>query len=77
MYISSVAGTPELVVLAGEIPFRSEVTERTEPLPIAVSQAGPRGSDIMLMELARKVLEHGKKPTKLAVGPSIYGSVQG
>lgn len=73
MYILSVAGTPELIVPTGEIPYHSIVTDRTEPLPIAVSLVGSPGTDIMLMKLATKVLERDGRPTKLTVGRSIFG----
>lgn len=73
MYISSVAGTPEIVAPIGEIKFLSEVTERVEPLPIAVSVVGAPGTDLWLMEVVRKAMELGGLPTRLETGRSIYG----
>ena len=73
MYISSVAGTPEIVAPIGEIPFLSEVTERVAPLPVAVSIVGAPGMDLVLMEVVRRALEVGELRMRLETGRSIYG----
>ena len=74
MYISSVAGAPEVVAPIGEVSFRSEVNLRVEPLPMAVSVVGAPGQDLTLLEVVKMAMEHGGCSTKLETGRSIYGT---
>lgn len=74
MYISSVAGTPEVVAPINEIPSKSAMTDHVEPLPIAVAVAGAPGTDIALLEIVRRAMERGGLSTRLRTWRSINGT---
>lgn len=74
MHISSVGGLPEVVAPIGGIPYKSTLTDRIEPLPIAVSVVGALGEEMTLLEVVRMAMEHGGFPTKVATGRSIFGT---
>lgn len=46
------AGTPQLVVPIGQVPYQSTITNHTEYLPISVSLYAAAGCDYMLWDLA-------------------------
>jgi len=72
LYLSPIAGTPEVTSPIGEISYPSEVTQRDEPLPISVSVVSCPGTDLDLIDLVHEVLKKGKKPVDLATGRSIF-----
>ncbi|KAK5657950.1 hypothetical protein OQA88_2502 [Cercophora sp. LCS_1] len=44
LYVSPIAGTPEITAPIGEISYHSEISKRDEPLPISVSLASAPGA---------------------------------
>ncbi|KAI9154909.1 Scytalone dehydratase-like protein Arp1 [Paramyrothecium foliicola] len=72
LYMSPIAGTPEVTAPIGEISYHSEVTQRLEPLPISVSVVSPPGTDLDLINLVHGALKIGGKPTSVATGRSIF-----
>ncbi|KAK7408490.1 hypothetical protein QQX98_009357 [Neonectria punicea] len=71
LYISRIAGFPEVTAPIGEIVYDSDITHREEPLPISVSVAAPPGTDLALIDLVHQTLEKGGKPIRLDTGRSI------
>lgn len=65
---------PELTAPVGEIQFHSTVTDRIEPLPIAVSIIGTPGMDLILADVVEKGLEAVGLPTWVKTGRSMYWS---
>ncbi|TGO30774.1 hypothetical protein BPAE_0003g00580 [Botrytis paeoniae] len=74
LYLSPIAGTPEVTAPIGETTYFSQVTQREEPLPISVSVMSCPGTDIYLIDLVHEALEAGGKPVNVAVGRSIFGN---
>ncbi|TGO08218.1 hypothetical protein BTUL_0220g00080 [Botrytis tulipae] len=74
LYLSPIAGTPEVTASIGEITYFSQVTQREEPLPVSVSVVSYPGTDLDLIDLVHEVLKAGGKPVNVAVGRSIFGN---
>ncbi|XDG10234.1 hypothetical protein ABKA04_009849 [Annulohypoxylon sp. FPYF3050] len=70
--VSVYGGLPEIVLPVGEYKYASRITGSTESLPMAMSIIGPRGSDAMLIELAKRLLEHTGRPTSLTTGARAF-----
>lgn len=69
--IASMAGTPDLVVPVGEVPYNSTISLKTEYLPVAMSFVVARDCDLMLARLIRELGEAGiLKP--VSTGPMMY-----
>ncbi|KAK4443299.1 amidase 1 [Podospora aff. communis PSN243] len=66
--LASFMKMPQLVVPVGQVDYDSRVSGRRESLPVCSSIAGAHGSDLMLLDLAVKALEHSNFPTKVATG---------
>ncbi|KPM44210.1 hypothetical protein AK830_g2374 [Neonectria ditissima] len=71
LYVSPIAGTPEVTAPIGEILYDSEITHRKEPFPISVNVAAPPGTDLALIDLIHQTLDKGGKPIRLNTGRSI------
>ncbi|KAK3936924.1 putative amidase [Diplogelasinospora grovesii] len=67
-YVASMLGLPQIVVPIGQLPFDSRITKTTEQLPIVASIAGAPKSDLLLVDLAKYVLQRSEKPTKVETG---------
>ena len=52
--MSPMMRAPEVTAPVGDIPYVSRVTEREEPLPVAVSLIGAPGTDLILLDLVEK-----------------------
>ncbi|TGO51362.1 hypothetical protein BOTNAR_0359g00120 [Botryotinia narcissicola] len=72
LYLSPIAGTPEVTAPIGEITYFSQVTQREEPLPISVSVVSCPGTDLDLIDLVHEVLKAGGNPVSVAAGRSIF-----
>ncbi|KAI0099796.1 amidase [Nemania sp. FL0031] len=72
LYLSPIAGTPEVTAPIGEIPYYSDVTQREEPLAVSVSVVSCPGTDLHLIDCVYQALVEGKKPVKVATGRSIF-----
>ncbi|KAI1205235.1 amidase signature domain-containing protein [Annulohypoxylon truncatum] len=66
--ISVYGGLPEIVLPVGEYKYFSRISQKEESLPMAMSIIGARGSDAMLIELAKRLLEYTGRPTSLTTG---------
>ncbi|KAK5994005.1 Scytalone dehydratase-like Arp1-like protein [Cladobotryum mycophilum] len=68
--------TPQFVVPFAQISYKSKVTGLTEYRPVTGSVMGPKGGDVMLVELVKKAFEQAKWHTYVGVGrltfPEIY-----
>ena len=46
LYLSTIAGTPEITAPVGEISYESRISNRKEPMPISVSIASAPGKSL-------------------------------
>ncbi|PVH71861.1 putative amidase [Cadophora sp. DSE1049] len=67
-YIASMIGLPQLVLPIGQFPYESRVSGRVEYLPAVGTLVGAKGSDLMLVNLAKAALEDAKWPTEVLTG---------
>ena len=56
----------------GQAPYYSQVSDRKEYRPIVATIIGAKGSDLMLLELARKALEKARWPASVKTGPLMF-----
>ncbi|KAF7883604.1 uncharacterized protein EAF02_005524 [Botrytis sinoallii] len=73
LYLSPIAGTPEVTAPIGEITYSSQTTQREEPLQISVLVVSCPGTDLDFIDLVHEALKTGGKPIHVAVGRSILG----
>ncbi|KAK0730142.1 amidase signature domain-containing protein [Lasiosphaeris hirsuta] len=66
--LASIMRMPQLVVPIGQVDYESRVSGRKESFPVSSSIAGAHGSDLMLIDLARRALENAKFPTQVTTG---------
>ncbi|KAG8162641.1 hypothetical protein KVR01_007119 [Diaporthe batatas] len=79
-YIGSMQGLAQIVVPVGQTPYESRISKRTEYNPIVASMASApglelmknTGSDLMLVALAKAVLEGAQRPTKVETGRFMF-----
>ena len=72
MRLAPVLKAPLLTVPINEISYESTITGKTERSPFAVAVMGTPGTDLSLMDIILKVLEHtGISPT-VKTGKSMY-----
>ncbi|KAJ5933252.1 hypothetical protein N7516_007741 [Penicillium verrucosum] len=57
--ISILAGTPDLVVPIGEVPYYSTISLKTEFMPVTMSFGAARGCDLMLVNLIEDLEQAG------------------
>ncbi|KAJ6185905.1 amidase signature enzyme [Penicillium mononematosum] len=69
--ITVYAGTPDLVVPSGEVPFNSTKSGKTEYLPVTISLGAARGCDLMLANMITEMEEQGTLEP-VAKGPMLY-----
>ncbi|KAL3479099.1 amidase signature domain-containing protein [Aspergillus californicus] len=69
--IAVFAGTPDLIVPIGEIPFNSTKSGKTEYLPVTMSLGAARGCDLMLANVIKELEDVGIL-SPVAVGPRLY-----
>ncbi|CAF9916091.1 MAG: hypothetical protein HETSPECPRED_002755 [Heterodermia speciosa] len=70
--ISPALQMPQLVIPTGQNPYGSRVSGRTEYRPIGTTILGARGSDLMLINLAKAALEWACWPTEVQTGPLMF-----
>ena len=69
--VAILAGTPDLVVPVGEVPYSSTVSLKTEFMPVTMSFGAARGCDLMLANLIEDLEQTGiLKP--VSTGPRMY-----
>ncbi|KAH7092427.1 amidase signature domain-containing protein [Paraphoma chrysanthemicola] len=73
LYFSPALGAPEIVVPAGQIPYKSRITGQEEFLPVAVSLLGAPGTDMELISLVERFLISAGRPTKVLTGKNMFG----
>ncbi|KAJ4423676.1 hypothetical protein N0V82_001699 [Gnomoniopsis sp. IMI 355080] len=66
--LSSILGTPHLVVPVAQLPYQSLISGRTEYKPICVSVMGTRGSDLALVRLVEEALNSANWQTNVDTG---------
>ncbi|KAF2801513.1 uncharacterized protein BDZ99DRAFT_577459 [Mytilinidion resinicola] len=69
---SSVLGAPEVVIPAGQMPYKSRITGVTEHLPVMASLLTQPGSDTQLLELTHAFLEGVGRPTVVKSGSTMF-----
>ncbi|KAM7205138.1 amidase [Naviculisporaceae sp. PSN 640] len=70
--MSPMSRSPEVTAPVGDIPYLSIVTEREEPLPVAVSLIGPPGTDLILVDLVERALKASLIPTEVKTGRFLH-----
>lgn len=70
--MSPMMRAPEVTAPVGDIPYHSIVTEREEPLPIAVSVIGAPGMDLNLVEIVEKGMKAAGLSSQVKTGRSMY-----
>ncbi|KAF4764335.1 hypothetical protein HAV15_000346 [Penicillium sp. str.  len=70
--MSPITRAPEVTAPVGDIAYDSIVTEREEPLPVAVSVIGPPGTDLILVDLVEKGMKGAGLATEVKTGSSMY-----
>ena len=73
LYASVMAGTPEVVVPLGEIPYQSRITLHEEYLPVTAALQMARGCDHVLADLVAALGEKGILQS-VGVGSRMYSS---
>jgi len=73
LFESPASGSPELTIPIGQVPYLSKITGNKEYLPCAVSLLAAPGSDLLLLDLARDVLEKSGRRTSVEVGKWMFG----
>ncbi|KAJ6150601.1 hypothetical protein N7471_001800 [Penicillium samsonianum] len=69
--VAILAGTPDLVVPVGEVPYYSTISLKTEFMPVTMSFGAARGCDLMLVNLIEDLERAGiLKP--VSTGPMMY-----
>jgi len=71
-FISPVLHMPQLVLPFGQMPYQSRVSGRLEHRPIGSTLVGAKGSDLMLIDLARKAFKTASWPTTIDVGRYMF-----
>ncbi|KAH8753093.1 amidase [Diaporthe sp. PMI_573] len=71
LYLSPIAGSPEITLPIGEIPYISGITHQKESLPISVSVVSSPGTDLPLIDLVHDALLHANRPVVLKTGRQI------
>ncbi|KAF7922520.1 uncharacterized protein EAE98_008046 [Botrytis deweyae] len=74
LYLSPIAGTPEVTAPIGEITYSSQTIQREEPLLISVLVVSCPDTDLDRIDLVLEALKTGGKPVHVAVGRSILGT---
>lgn len=69
--IAVLAGTPDLVVPVGEVPYYSTISLKTEFMPVTMSFGAARGCDLMLVNLIED-LEHAGILKPVSTGSMMY-----
>ncbi|KAL4936545.1 amidase signature domain-containing protein [Aspergillus oleicola] len=71
-FISPVLQMPQLVLPFGQMPYQSRVSGRLEHRPIGSTILGAKGSDLMLIKLARAAFQKASWPTTIATGRYMF-----
>lgn len=72
LFLSPIIGGPELTIPIGTVSFESEVTKRTEHMPVAVSLLTEPNADLLLIDWATKMLQGSGRPTEVSVGQHLF-----
>lgn len=72
LWLSPILGAPEITVPIGQVPFESKMTRREEMLPVVASLVGLPRTDLCLIEMAKKILEYSRRPTRVATGRQMF-----
>jgi hypothetical protein len=59
-------------MIVAQVPFESEISSRTEYLPISGSVMGPEGSDLMLIQTVKRAFELSAWPTRVNTGSRAF-----
>ncbi|KAF2117001.1 amidase signature domain-containing protein [Lophiotrema nucula] len=68
IWLASTLGAPEISVPIGEMEYDSRVSQRKEYLPIVVSLLGAPGTDMALIDAARRTLEYSGRSLEVTTG---------
>ncbi|KAI1500562.1 putative amidase [Biscogniauxia marginata] len=71
-FISPILHAPQLVLPFGQMPFKSRISGRLEHRPVGCSIMGAKGSDLMLIQLAKEAFQKAGWPTKISTGRYMY-----
>ncbi|KAF2240819.1 putative amidase [Trematosphaeria pertusa] len=71
-FISPVLHMPQLVLPFAQMPYESRISGRLEHRPIVSTLVGARGSDLMLINLAKAAFEAVSWPTTIATGRYMF-----
>jgi Asp-tRNA(Asn)/Glu-tRNA(Gln) amidotransferase A subunit family amidase len=71
-FISPILHAPQLVLPFAQMPYRSRISGRDEVRPVASTLMGAKGSDLMLIKLARAAFRKASWPTCIQTGRYMY-----
>ncbi|KXJ93986.1 amidase signature domain-containing protein [Microdochium bolleyi] len=71
MFISPLAGNPDVVVPIGQVKYYSAISQHEEVLPVSVRLMAARGCDLMLLDLINELVDAGIVP-QVKTGTSVH-----
>jgi len=71
-FISPILHMPQLVLPFGQMPYHSKVSGKLEHRPIGSTLVGAKGSDLMLINLAKQAFEAASWPTTINTGRYMF-----
>lgn len=71
-FISPILHMPQVVLPFGQMPYQSRVSNRLEHRPIGSTLLGAKGSDLMLISLAKAAFDAASWPTTIATGRYMF-----
>ncbi|KAF2229188.1 amidase signature enzyme, partial [Viridothelium virens] len=71
-WVSSILGAPEVVIPAGQIPYKSRITETIEQLPVVASIMGEPKSDLSFLKFVQDFLRGSGRPLMVETGRQMF-----
>lgn len=72
LWLAPILGAPEITVPLGHVPYFSRISRQNEWLPVVASLLGKPRTDLSLINIAIKALQHAKIPTRVATGRQMW-----
>ncbi|KAK3939013.1 amidase signature domain-containing protein [Diplogelasinospora grovesii] len=76
LYMAPIMGAPVVTAIVGETTYNSIVSQREEPMPVAVSVVAAPGKDFWLIDIVKRGMEAAGIPLEVKTGRSVYGDFE-